>query len=197
MNRETLIALMAAAAVVVGCASAPKAARTAADVQRDVRIADDPMEQQVVVRSPRIDQPQRHMDIHAFSVQLIAGIDRRSGRTVFLVKHDIRHSNGAWLFFSGATYMNAAGEPVMATDYKRDRGDVDTCIRGGCSYTEGGTFTIKEADLRAIVANPYSHVWRLRLRSERAAFDAAVERKDLEGFLAALDSERIKRGFPR
>lgn len=190
---KSSIAAVLAALLLSACGTPPSS--PAVPVPKgQIEVINDPMNTQVMVFGPKVEQPQGMLSGRTFTLQLLAGVDKKTGRAVYLVRHEISHSSTRWIFFNSGIYLDASGEPQTGQNWRRERGDVSYCTGGTCRYTEAGVFSVPAQQLSAISTsvNPAdAKGWRIRLTGESGYLDGHIPLEAIRPVLARVESLQL------
>lgn len=187
---------MLSVAVLTGCAYVPMKQFPGIDLNPPpATVRDDPMSEAVAVLSKRDEQHIAGMSVHRHELQLVGFVNRETTAANYAVRWKMRHSMGRWFFPRSATYLLADGKPVHVELLQVDRGNVEFCSGGVCTYEEGASFSLPASVVAALVDPSNGPGLRVRINGSGGYHDAiltAAIARTVATKVAELQGARVK-----
>ncbi|WP_153017849.1 MULTISPECIES: hypothetical protein [unclassified Sphingobium] len=118
---------------------------------------------------------------------LAAGIDKRTGRTIYQINGFIRYVGG-WRFYSVGTYSHPGG---LTSGRLMTQRRIDNCYVS-CQYEENVSLVVDEFTMQQVAQE--GEMWRLRFQGNGVVWDDVMNPAEVAALLEAARHTR-GRGF--
>ena len=160
-------------------------ALTPDDAARKIVVQDDDLALVAQINSEKIGRTKGHVTMGEGDVMLRAGVNKRTGRTLYEVTGAIGYW-GEWRYYSLAEYSSPDG-PQQADLRSLARNVIACMAPAGCKLQEVVTLDISEEMLRKIAAG--DQPWRFRFSGNGPQqWNEEMSPVEVQAFLATVDS---------